>query len=67
MMASVTKILRKSWGEKVSASSSILVKAIKGAVEAKVRVTAPEGDTNLSVPFHGARTNVPGPDRSWSR
>ncbi|GGR27571.1 DUF6801 domain-containing protein [Streptomyces netropsis] len=36
------------------------IKTIKGTVEAKVRVTAPEGDTNLRVPFHVARTNVPG-------
>ncbi|MFF3763472.1 DUF6801 domain-containing protein [Streptomyces sp. NPDC001922] len=36
------------------------IRTIKGTVEAKVRVTAPEGDTNLRVPFHAARTSVPG-------
>ncbi|WJY37879.1 hypothetical protein QT196_11595 [Streptomyces sp. P9-2B-2] len=35
------------------------IKTIQGTVEAKVRVTAPEGDTNLRVPFHVARTHVP--------
>ncbi|MGW8976129.1 DUF6801 domain-containing protein [Streptomyces platensis] len=35
------------------------IKSIQGTVEAKVRVTAPEGDTDLRVPFHVARTNVP--------
>ncbi|MFI8437370.1 DUF6801 domain-containing protein [Streptomyces sp. NPDC079020] len=35
------------------------IKIIEGTVETKVRVTAPEGDTNLKVPFHVARTKVP--------
>ncbi|MFD5399450.1 DUF6801 domain-containing protein [Streptomyces sp. NPDC127097] len=35
------------------------IKSIQGTVEAKVRVTAPEGDTSLTVPFHVARTHVP--------
>ncbi|MGW2415063.1 DUF6801 domain-containing protein [Streptomyces tubercidicus] len=35
------------------------IKTIQGTVEAKVRVTAPEGDTDLRVPFHVARTSVP--------
>ncbi|MFF3547183.1 DUF6801 domain-containing protein [Streptomyces platensis] len=35
------------------------IKSIQGTVDAKVRVTAPEGDTHLSVLFHVARTNVP--------
>ncbi|MFF2959143.1 DUF6801 domain-containing protein [Streptomyces sp. NPDC057963] len=35
------------------------IKIIKGTVEVKVRVTAPEGDTNLRLTFHAARTNVP--------
>ncbi|MFD9425938.1 MULTISPECIES: DUF6801 domain-containing protein [unclassified Streptomyces] len=35
------------------------IKVIKGTVDAKVRVTAPGGDTNLKVPFHVARTDVP--------
>ncbi|MCX4966869.1 hypothetical protein OHA98_18910 [Streptomyces sp. NBC_00654] len=35
------------------------IKIIEGTAETKVRVTAPEGDTNLKVPFHVARTNVP--------
>ncbi|MFI6700104.1 DUF6801 domain-containing protein [Streptomyces sp. NPDC050509] len=35
------------------------IKTIEGTVEAKVRVTAPGGDTNLRVSFHVARTNVP--------
>ncbi len=35
------------------------IKSIQGTVEAKVRVKAPEGDTNLSVPFYVGRTSVP--------
>ncbi|MEV7872156.1 hypothetical protein AB0P17_39995 [Streptomyces sp. NPDC088124] len=35
------------------------VKTIKGTVKAKVRVSAPEGDTHRTVPFHVARTDVP--------
>lgn len=35
------------------------IKTVQGTVEAKVRVTAPEGDTHLTVRFHVARTDVP--------
>lgn len=35
------------------------ITTIEGTVEAKVRVTAPEGGTNLVVPFRVARTSVP--------
>ncbi|MEE1735549.1 hypothetical protein PUR49_03250 [Streptomyces sp. BE147] len=35
------------------------IRTIEGTARTKVRVTAPEGDTNLEVPFHVARTDVP--------
>ncbi|MGP4000343.1 DUF6801 domain-containing protein [Streptomyces sp. 8N706] len=35
------------------------IKTIEGTVDAKVRVAAPEGDSDVRVPFHVARTNVP--------
>ncbi|MER7349260.1 DUF6801 domain-containing protein [Streptomyces aurantiacus] len=35
------------------------IKTIKGTVDAKFRVRAPEGDTNLNVPFQVATANVP--------
>ena len=35
------------------------IKTIKGTVKVKVRVTAPEGDTTLVVPFHMNRTDIP--------
>ncbi|MEU9761486.1 DUF6801 domain-containing protein [Streptomyces sp. NPDC047985] len=35
------------------------IKTITGTVDAKVRVTAPGGETDLNVPFQVARTSVP--------
>ncbi|WP_309246798.1 DUF6801 domain-containing protein [Streptomyces somaliensis] len=35
------------------------IRTIEGTVKAKVRVTAPEGDTDLGVPFDVATTTVP--------
>lgn len=35
------------------------IEVIKGTVDAKVRVKAPGGDTNLKVPFQVAKTDVP--------
>ncbi|WP_425424342.1 DUF6801 domain-containing protein [Streptomyces lushanensis] len=35
------------------------IRTIEGTVEAKVHVTAPEGSTTITVPFHVVRTNVP--------